>query len=483
MPYPLATFGILINSLAALAAGLVLAGLWDWWPFRPLRDGVLRPLALAITVHWFIYFGPINLCALWLKSDTQVMFAWVIRRSQISEASLYGFVAYGMVLSVLALIAWLLQRSGWARELRLIPRWPRAQVLAVTILLALMALLVHPVFGMPVANGGAWMAMLPLPLQPFSKGLFLIEAIPLIATGWQVLSASGPPSWRQRWFFVLIAILQLVTFILLRQRFLALMAVAWFAGCLLRWWRKPSLVLGVPLGMCLVYSIATALRFTRREQSYGESRADYLQHTFGYFIEGLIPANLGASALNDFSYNKAGAASLSVVLDLREQGLIRVHQPLAWLSAELYRALPGHIKPAFMSWGALNAEQLVSRALGVGEPGWSNPGVHAHLALGWVVDMMETPLLDPVASAGWLGMLFFAGLAPILLAILWCMSCRLVRWMPCLWLLPMGILAIVALGTSWLGDILVFLKVVGPWLLLCLLIATIHGWHLRESPA
>ena len=469
-------------ALLGIAANVAAAGAWlvallspcsPWLMLQPLRTGFLRPLALAVVVHWMLYFGPINIGALVLQSNIQETYSWVVRRQWMAEAALHSLVAYGLILALMAALAVLLEKLGVDQKLQLVPRWPRLHLLVVAALLALISALIAPVIGTDGANGGAWVDGLPWLLRPWAKGLFLIEAIPLVAAGWQVLAADAPPPRQHRRPLLLLVALQLLTFILLRQRFLSLLAVLWVLACLLRWWRKPMVLFWLTIGLSLAYALPTALRYTRVARAPGQTLEAYLAQSWQNFATGFQPMNLAASAINDFSYNKAGMASLSVVLDLRRSGVLSGSDALTWIFADLYRATPGALKPMLSSWGAAGAEVSVSRALGVGLPGWSNPGVSAELARGWVVDLMETPLLDPITTGGWEGLLFFSFLMAWLLFLFWSAACWLQRRWSFLWLLPCGVLVVVSTGPSWLGDLLVFGKVAIPWIVLCACLAWI----------
>jgi len=478
LPTAFALFGVAANVGLAMAWLAALIGPRCPWPLvHPLRNGCLRPLALAVLLHWLLYFGPINAGALLLQSKMQESYSWVIRRPMFAAAAMHSLVAYGLILALLAGLAHLLEACGLNQRLRPVPRWPRPQLLVVTALLALISALIAPVIGTIDANGGAWVHGLPWLLRPWAKGLFLIEAIPLVAAGWQVLAASGPPPRAERWVWLLLVALQFTTFILLRQRFLSLLAVVWVVICLLRWWRRPSLWGWLLVGLSVAYALPTALRYTRLARAPGQPLQEYLAQSWQNFATGLLPTNLAASALNDFSYNKAGLASLSVVLDLRRMNLLRAHDGWAWLFADLYRFVPGALKPCLASWGAAGAERSVSSALGVGLPGWSNTGVSPEVARGWVVDLMESPLLDPVTTGGLIGVLSFSLVISLLLTLFWCAACWLQGRRSCLWMLPCGLLAVVALGPSWLGDLLVLGKVVIPWLGLCGAVAYYRVWN------
>ena len=476
MSTSMAVLGIAANVTVACAWLVALLGPRCTWPvLQPLRRGCLKPLGVAVVGHWLLYFGPINLGALVLQSNVQETYGWVIRRPLLAEAALHSLVAYGLILTLMAALAGLLELRGVNQALGLVHRVSRMQMLMVAVLLALISALIAPVIGTIAANGGAWVDGLPWLLRPLAKGLFLMEAIPLVAVGWQVLAADAPPPRQQRGFLVLLVALQLLTFVLLRQRFLSLLAVLWVLAWLLRWWRNPVLWLWLTLGLSLAYALPTALRYTRAARAPGQQLEAYLAQSWQNFVTGLQPGNLASSAMNDFSYNKAGLASLSVVLDLRRSGVLPGSDVLAWIFAELYRATPGALKPMLASWGAAGAEVSVTRALGIGLPGWSNPGVSSELARGWIVDLMETPLLDPVTTGGWTGLLLFSLFTALLLPLFWCVACWLQGRWSFFWFLPYGILVVVSIGSSWLGDLLVFVKVAIPWIVLCACVAHFSG--------
>ena len=464
---PMTFLGIVANVAAACfwLVALLVPRL-PWKVLQPLRKGYLRPLSVAVAMHWLLYFGPINIGALLVQSNVQELYSWVIRRPLMAAAALHSLVAYGLILVLLAAIAALLERLGLNQQLQLTPRWPPQQLLLVAALLVLISALIAPVIGTIGANSGAWVDGLPWLLRPWAKGLFLIEAVPLIAAGWQVMAADAAPQKQQRGPLLLLVVLQFLTFILLRQRFLSLLAVLWVLAWFLRWWRKPQLCLWLVFGLSLAYAMPTALRYARVARAPGQALHSYLAQSWQNFATGLQPQNLAASALNDFSYNKAGMASLSVVLDLRRIGVLQGNDSWAWIFADLYRATPGALKPTLAEWGTAAAESSVTRALGIGLPGWSNPGVSLELAQGWVVDLMETPLLDPVAAGGWGGLLSFSVLTALLLILYWSAVCWLNSRWHFFWLLPVGTLSVVGMGPSWLGDLLVLTKVATPWIIL-----------------
>ena len=469
--YAQALFGILANILAAAAIlSFLILPRCSFRLIQPLRNGFLRPVAVAVAIHWLIYFGPTNLGPLFLKSSIQSDYNWVVRRDFIAQASLHSLVTYTLIFSILAIISHFTHAFSLKLRLQLRPAWSTLQVISVSILLLLISFFVAPVIGTDLANGGAWIKSLPGVLQPWGKGLFLIEAIPSVAAGWKILDHKSKLSPRECTMLFIVLLIQILTYILLRQRFLSMMAVLLFGVCFIRLWRSLWVSFFLVSGMTLAYVLPTALRYTRIPRLPGQPFGDYLSQSWQNFLIGMLPNNIFNSVVNDFSYNKSGLSSMSVVLDLRQQELLNLSDPWLWILAELFRAMPAAIKPAFSEWGFGSAESSVSQSLGVGLPGWTNPGVASELSLGWVIDLMETPFLDAVSSGGWIGILSFSIIITFFLTLFWYASCQLcLRWNN-FWLLPCGFIAVVSLGSSWLGDLLVLLKNIGPWVLLCVLV-------------
>jgi len=470
---------ILLNTLLA---SLMLASLVAPWPsscspaLKILRDSPFQPLAVAVLVHWFVYFGPMNLGAILINSEIQANYAWVVRKPLMAEAALISLVAYPLLLMVLAALAWALRTTPLAQRWRGLPVVPYSQVLVLAILMAVLAAWIAPFIATRVADGGGYYGRVPLPFRPFVKGLFPLEAVPLLAAIQRGFSLPRPAPAGEMPRFLAVALLQLLTFILLRQRFLTLVAVVLVGVVLSRWLRRRLLLGGIPIGLLLAYAIPTALRYGRFPPRPGQPFSDYLAQSTRNFIGGLLPGQMMTSLVNDFSYNKAGMASLSVLLDLRRSGLLINNDPMGWLPAELFRVLPGSFKQRFPEWGSFGAEELVSRALGVGGPGWTNWGLPEVIPKDFVVDMMETPLLNPVANGGLIGVVLMALVTGVLMAGFWWFLCRLHhRWSWC-WVLPFGVLFVVAQAPSWLGDLLVTLKISPPWLLLAGLVASYPRW-------
>ena len=99
--YPLAFFGILANSLLALVVVLTLLGRLDVPLLAGLKKSPFQPLAVALGLHWFFYFGPINLGAILLNSEVQSHYAWIVRKPLMAQASLASLIAYPLLLSLI----------------------------------------------------------------------------------------------------------------------------------------------------------------------------------------------------------------------------------------------------------------------------------------------------------------------------------------------------------------------------------------------
>ena len=477
MSYPFALLGILINSLLALLVLMALLGRLDLLLLRGLRHSPFQPLAVGVGLHWFFYFGPINFGTIFINSEVQANYAWVVRKPLMAQASLASLIAYPLLLLVLAGLAWWLRDSPLARSWQGLPVVPANQSLVVAALMAVLAALIAPFIATRAADYGAFYSKVPLLLSSFVKGLFPLEAIPLLAASLRVFSLPRPAAASgEAPRFIAVASLQILTFILLRQRFLTLLAVVLAGLVLSRWLRRRQLVIGVPIGLLLAYAIPTALRFRRYPPLPGQPLAEYLALSTRNFIGGLLPGQMIHSALNDFSYNKAGMASISVLLDLRQADLLRINEPFAWLPPEIFRVFPASLKARLPEWGSHGAEELVSRALGVGGPGWTNWGLPEVIPKGFVIDMMETPWLNAVANGGFLGVVCFALITGLAMAALWWGLCHLVLWRRWTWALPFGALFVVGQGPSWFGDLLVMMKVSLPWLLLCAFVAAYSRW-------
>ena len=477
MLYPLAFFGILANSMLALVVLLALLGRLDVPLLSGLKQSPFQPLAVALGLHWFFYFGPINFGAVLINSEVQRNYAWIVRKPLIAQASLASLIAYPLLLLVLAGLAWWLRDSPLARRWRGLPVVPANQLLVVAALMAVMAVLIAPYITTRSADAGAFYEKVPLFFNPFVKGLFPLEAIPLLAASLRVFSLPRPAAADgEAPRYIAVAGLQIFTFILLRQRFLTLLAVVLASLVMARWLRRRQIVVGVPIGLLLAYAIPTALRFGRFPPRPGQPLADYLALSTRNFLGGLLPGQMIHSALNDFSYNKAGFASISVLLDLRQADLLRINEPFGWLPPEIFRVFPASLKARLPEWGSHGAEALVSRALGVGGPGWTNWGLPEVIPKDFVIDMMETPWLNAVANGGFLGVVVFALITGLAMAALWWVLCHLFLWRRWTWALPFGALFVVGQGPSWFGDLLVMVKVSLPWLLLCASVAAYSRW-------
>ena len=477
MSYPFALLGILINSLLAVLVLMALLGRLDLLLLRGLRCSPFQPLAVGVGLHWFFYFGPINFGTIFINSEVQANYAWVVRKPLMAQASLASLIAYPLLLLVLAGLAWWLRDSPLARSWQGLPVVPANQSLVVAALMAVLAVLIAPFIATRAADYGAFYSKVPLLLSSFVKGLFPLEAIPLLAASLRVFSLPRPAAASgEAPRFIAVASLQILTFILLRQRFLTLLAVVLVGLALTRWLRRRQLVIGVPIGLLLAYAIPTALRFRRYPPLPGQPLADYIALSTRNFIGGLLPGQMIHSALNDFSYNKAGMASISVLLDLRQADLLRINEPFGWMPPEIFRVFPASLKARLPDWGSHGAEDLVSRALGVGGPGWTNWGLPEVIPEDFVIDMMETPWLNAVANGGFWGVAVFALITGLAMAALWWALCHLLLWRRWTWVLPFGVLFVVGQGPSWFGDLLVMVKVSLPWLLLCACVAAYSRW-------
>jgi hypothetical protein len=474
--YPLALLGISGNSLLAVGALAALVGPMAYPPLAALKKSPFQPLAVAVAFHWLLYFGPMNFGAVLLNSQVQANYSWVVRKPLMAQASLVSLLAYPVVLLLLAGLAWWLRDSRLARDWQGLPPVSLRQIVGVAALMALMAVFIAPYIGTKAADAGRFFRVVPLPLRPFINGLMPLEAVPLLAASLRAFSLPRPTPPIELPRFLGVAALQILTFILLRQRFLALIAVVLVGLVLSLWLRRRQLLVGIPVGLLLAYAIPTALRYGRYPPRPGQPLSEYLAISTRNFIGGLLPGQMINAALNDFSYNKAGMASLSVLLDMRQANLLQSQNLLGWLRPEIFRAFPGALKERLPDWGSQGAETLVSRAIGVGQPGWTNWGLPEVVPKDFVIDMMETPWLTPLANGGFVSVVVYALLNGALLAGVWWLLCRFqLRW-PFLWMLPLAVLFLVGQGPSWFGDLAVMLKVCLPWLLLCALIAAHGRW-------
>ncbi|MFM7675669.1 MAG: hypothetical protein ACKO5F_08790, partial [Synechococcus sp.] len=264
--YGIATVLIIVNTLIAslLLWNIIIRSPATCWPaLLKLRAGPFQPVAAAVVIHWLVYFGPTNLGALYIQSAVQASYAWVVRKPLMADAALFALVAYPLLLAVLAALAWMVRSTPFAIGWRGLPSVPTSQLLIMAILMALMAAWISPFIATRVADGGAFYGRVPLPLRPFVKGLFPLEAVPLLAATLRSFSLPRPAPPRELSRFLAVVVLQLLTFILLRQRFLTLVGVVLVGFALSRWWKRRWLLGGVPLGLFVAYAIPTALRYGR----------------------------------------------------------------------------------------------------------------------------------------------------------------------------------------------------------------------------
>jgi len=225
------------------------------------------------------------------------------------------------------------------------------------------------------------------------------------------------------------------------------------------------------LAIAVAYMFPTALGYTRIPRSVDEPLMQYLQRSWENFSTGLRPDMLLSSLSNDVSYNKAGVASLSVVLkhtsDSIKDNWPNTTSLFSWIGPELLRAVSHRIGEYLPNSFRLSAEEIVSTELVVGIEGWTgNPGVKPELSSGWIVDLLDSPLMNAAAHGGIAAILVCAVLTGVFLTITWHLCLRLNSYFNASIFLTCSIMATVAIGGSWIGGSLVALKVSTAYLLL-----------------
>ena len=442
---------------------------------KSVRNSGLLPVIIAVQIHWFLFFGPINLFPICLNSNHQSLYPWVINKQFFAPAMLIGLFGYVSLLSFLLVISYCLLKSKISFPTESLFRREHQQsslsVIGMSILILILAIWISPVIGTIVANDGAWFKTLPPVIRWLGKGLFLVEACPLIFSGWKTvsqLSRAKKKSAKHLKVFTVVAIFQLIAFLTLRQRFLSLLAVSFYGCIVLANIHSKKIIIALFLMLFLGYSIPSGLRYTRLAPSQFENQSDYLQASARAFFNGIKPQNLFSSAIADFSYNKSGAAALSVPLGIqnRESNWFNFN----WIFVELYKPLPGSLKPHFKGWGDNRSEKLIGTWLGIGKDGKDIPGVSRSVQGGWIIDMMETPFLEPLVAGGITGVFFFSIIFALFISLIWSGTLFLTSSYSFLWPLPAGILFVLAAGASWIGDIFTLFKVVLPWILVSYLL-------------
>jgi len=434
-----------------------------------VRTSGLLPVIIAIQIHWFLFFGPINLFPICLNTYHQNLYPWVINKQFYAPAMLVGVFGYASLLSILLIISYYLQRLKInhhpASIFRRNHKISSFSVIGISVLILILAIWISPVIGTIVANDGAWFQTLPPVIRWLGKGLFLVEACPLIFSGWKTisqLSRAEKKSSKQLKVFSVVAIFQLLAFLTLRQRFLSLLAVSFYGCIALATIRSKKIIIALALMLVLGYSIPSGLRYTRLAPNQFENQTDYLQASARAFLSGIKPENLFSSAIADLSYNKSGAAALSVPLGIQSSESYWFN--FNWIFVELYKPLPGSLKPHFRRWGDNRSEKLIGTWLGIGKDGRNIPGVSRSVQGGWIIDMMETPFLEPLVAGGISGVFFFSIIFAIFISLIWSGTLFLTSRYSFLWPVPTGILFVLAAGASWIGDIFTLFKVVLPWI-------------------
>ena len=465
--------------LVTISISLNIAFLCYWVrPNTPISSVVkttgLGPLLIAIQIHWFLFFGPINFFSACLHSSHQELYPWVINREYLASGMLVGLTGYITTLTSLLIIANLVSHYsaiGTSNAFDHIPHESiNKSVLIFAVIVLIISLWISPVIGTIDANNGAWYEAIPYGLRLLAKGLFLVEACPLIYSGWIVitdlLNKRVPESSFRRLHIV--AFVQILAFLTLRQRFLSILAIIYYGFIVLCRIRSKVLVLGIVILLLLGYVVPSGLRYTRLAPHNFDSTSDYLEASTKSFLIGLQPQKILSSALTDISYNKSGAAALSVPI-----GISRNIQPTSfdWLLVEIHKALPSTLRSKVPEWGDSRSEKRIGQLLGVGEDGKPIPGVSPEVQEGWVIDMMETPFLEPLTNSGITGVILFSLIFSFFISLIWLGSRYCVAHFSFAWPIPAGILYVVSTGPSWIGDILTLLKVVMPWILVCLIIS------------
>ena len=459
--------GILFNTFFSL--------LWSCFFIDPSlirlphtkNHAFIRPLGLSICINWLLFFGPINLFSYFLKTSLQTEYSWVIDRSAFGISMAYSFIAYNVILVMVvilnrSLVPFLPIISHAVRGT--LPKISVMQTLFLSIFIFLISIFVSPNYGMASAAHGAWILNVPLLLRPFAKGLFLMEFIPTVAI--LINSCDGHRRDNKKLFmYLVIFVFQFLTFGLLKQRFYSILVAFALIFMLIRFGLN-RIYLALTLMLAPIsYAVPTALRYGRPEAKCTLRFFDCLKDSWGSTLLGLQSKNILDSLANDLSYNKSGHASLSVIAGMRDSGLINNTDYLGWVFSDIYRPLPALIKPMFANFHSYHSESIVSKVLGIGLPGWQHSSIHPSLLNGYVADMMETPLMDPVANGGLNGLMIFSILIPICLVLIWSIFFYFSSKFYYLWFVPYGLLIIIGLNGSWLGEILVFLKILFPWLI------------------
>lgn len=464
-----------IGVICCLVLGISLLGLLVASPqgvalsqrFKYFRKPNATPLVIAIVIHWLIYFGPINYLAYFLVSDVQDNYSWVISKDYFFEASLLSLMGYNLLVILVILLSRKLRvRSNAAFDRPIAD----SQILTVAILVSILSLYLSPFIGTVEANHGAWLSQIRFPFSFLAHGLFIFQAVPITAQSIKYLHCDPASRHHHTPRLLLISLLQIIAFICLRQRFFSLLGCLLVLFCLSKSYKPTKFAALGLLGLLGAYILPTALRYTRVARLPGQTLSDYLLISFNNFVTGLVPSNLLSSAVNDFSYNKSGLSSLSVVIDLRSQGLLSGTGSIDWLLHNVSRSLPRFIRQHLDRWPDSGAESLVSRALGVGNEGWSSYGVARGLEKNWVVDMMETPFLDSFTAGGLVSLILFITIFAVFIVVLWNLTDLVTSRLSAFWILQTALIVNLAIGSNWITGSIVAVKTLLPWIIVIVMI-------------
>ena len=440
--------------------------------FVSIRDSGTRILVTCICVHWLLYNSVLNIPALYMQTDHTNTYEWVIERSYFPVAAQYTTYFYIVTLLTIESLCRVFKKRLCVSASPF-KRVNTRLLLQLAIIIFVSSVFVGPLIGTDAGNNGAWADILPPGLSNLLRGLFVIQSIPSVALLGSAIANENKKTYTktERMTAYLIFSLQVFSFILLRQRLFSILGVVIFAIYTIKTTRKRFYLALASLAMAAAYIFPTALRYTRIPRTNGEPLMLYLQRSWENFSTGLRPDMLLGSLSNDISYNKAGVASLSVVLkhtnSAIEDGLPNLTNIFSWIGPELLRAVPNQIEQYLPSSFRLSAEEIVSTKLGVGIEGWTgNPGVKQELSSGWIVDLLDSPLMNAAAHGGIGALLGCAVLSGVFLTVIWYLCLRLNSYFNASIFLTCSIMATIAIGGSWVGGSLVAIKVSTGYLLL-----------------
>ena len=435
------------------------------------KTGILKIPTLAVCLHWCIYGTVLNFPVVHIKSDHIEMYNWVVRYQHLSTSAVYSLVFYVLSIVWLEVCARYLNQIHDAGDLSLDWNISLRGPYLIAGFLFISSLLVGGQIGTTEADGGAWANQFPSLIQPIVRGLFVVQLSPTILIVVRSFWRGRAKSTRSVFLVELgVLVIQLVTFAMLRQRFMTLIELTIIAILASRVFKKYLVGLWGLLGALISYSVPTALRYTRLSRSEDQSFYEYLDQSYQNFLVGLRPANLISSFVNDISYNKAGLAPLSVVLDVKKESSGILESAFGWLRPEIFSSVPSFLRNHLVGWSGHSAEEIVSRLLGVGVKGWSSAGVSSELSQGWIVDLLDTPMLNAAANGGLIGIVSAATITAVLIAIAWTCVIAIQRRFKYVWVISCTYIAAIAFSGSWLGGLIVATKVGSLYVFLCILL-------------